>query len=83
MCPSPSVPAGPMEAFVIDQIRSMGSEREACFERSWNALSSSEQHQLIRQLTQQVVYDGRTGQVSITVDANEMRRLTSEALDRS
>jgi len=79
MCPSPSVPAGPMEAFVIDQIRSLGSERQAGFERSWNTLSSSEQHRLIRQLTQVVVYDGQTGQVAITVDDEEMGKLAQRS----
>jgi len=74
-CPSPSIPAGPMEEFVIDQIGAMGTEHDADFKRSWNTLSSSEQHRLIRRLTRQVVYDGQTGQVSISVDSEKMRSL--------
>ena len=70
-CPSQSVPAPEIERFVIDQIR--GLERnptdpaEMTFGPNWDSLAVGDQARLLRRLVERVDYDGRSGDISITL----------------
>ena len=70
-CPSQSVPAPEIERFVIDQIRGLGRDTalpaEAAFDPVWASLSLCDQARILRLLVERVDYDGRSGDISITL----------------
>jgi recombinase-like zinc beta ribbon protein len=74
-CPSPSVPAGELERFVMDQLRSLGSDPSdppelaqamAGFEPAWAAL------------IERIDYDGRAGTISISLNSAGLAAITSQ-----
>jgi site-specific DNA recombinase len=65
-CPAPSVPAGPVEQLVVEQIHKLGPEaaREDCASL-WGTLPPPEQARLVRLLVERVDHDGAQGKVTI------------------
>ena len=81
-CPSQSVPAARIERFVIDQVRVLGKDTawlaEATFDRVWESLSLGHQARILRRLVERVDYDGRSGDISITLHPAGFAALTAE-----
>jgi len=68
-CPAPSVAAGRIEHLVVQQLRTLGPDPALPvqeFASTWEGMNLSDQVRLLRQLVQQVDYDGPHGKVSIT-----------------
>jgi site-specific DNA recombinase len=85
-CPSRSVPAAEIERFVIDQIRRYGRDTalpaEAIFDPDWDSLSLCDQARILRLLVERVDYDGRSGDISITLHPAGITALTEELVDQ-
>lgn len=75
-CSSPSVPAGEIERFVVEEILQLATERSSgqkplisalqCIAARWEAAGPGEQLGLLRRLVKQVSYNGQAGSVDIT-----------------
>jgi site-specific DNA recombinase len=82
-CPSQSVPAPEIERFVIDQIRGLGTDTAVpaaatTFDPVWESLSLCDQARILRLLVERVDYDGRSGDISITLHPTGLTALTAE-----
>jgi len=70
-CPSKAVPAGAMEQWLLEQIRERVCQAsEGNGAAAWEALSPSEQAQIVPLLIERVDYDGVQGTVAITFHPN-------------
>jgi hypothetical protein len=85
-CPAPSLPAGPIEDLVIQQIRPLApADAAAEFMTVWHALPLAEQARVLRRLVERIDYHAAPQTVSITLHpdsdaalAEELARFTQE-----
>jgi site-specific DNA recombinase len=85
-CPAPSLPAGPIEALVVEQIRKLAPPGAVdTFMAVWQALPLAEQARVLARLVEQVDYHAAQQTVSIafrpdssTALAEELARLAQE-----
>jgi site-specific DNA recombinase len=78
-CPAPSLPAGPIEQLVVEQIRKRCQDAAlGNFEAVWQQLPHAEQVRLVQLLLERVDYDAAQGQVSITFAPAGIPRLAQE-----
>jgi site-specific DNA recombinase len=90
-CPSKAVPAGPIERFVVEQLRNAGNdvaeaERSGgdaratpeAFDAVWPTLTPERQAQLLGRLVQGVAYDGGRQTVAISFRAIGRQALADE-----
>jgi site-specific DNA recombinase len=88
VCPSPSVPAGEIEQFVVEEIRAIGRDAglkgapDALrgFVERWDASAPNERACLLQRLIKQVIYDGQAGNIEITFHQDEIPSIATEAL---
>jgi site-specific DNA recombinase len=86
-CPSPSISAGEIERFVVEQIRSLSRDPLVVAETAqnaeslellpgeWDSISSSEQTRMIHLLIERIDFDGRDGTMSITLHASGIKAM--------
>jgi site-specific DNA recombinase len=71
-CPAPAVPAGPLEALVLAQVRAAAADFAcAAGDPGWLALPPQEQARAVQRWVEQIDYDGVRGLVSIRLRAAE------------
>lgn len=90
-CPSPSISAGEIERFVVEQIRNLSrnplvvaetaqkAESLELLQGEWDRISSSEQARMIHFLIERIDFDGRDGTMSITLHANGIKAMAEGA----
>jgi site-specific DNA recombinase len=77
------VPAPEIERFVLDQIRGLGTDATVptaatTFDPVWESLGLCDQARILRLLVERVDYDGRSGDISITLHPTGLTALTAE-----
>jgi site-specific DNA recombinase len=78
-CPAPSLPAGQVERFVVEQMLRVAQEQENSDGRSppssslparWESLSPHDRVAMVDRLIERIVYDGQGQQISVTFRHN-------------
>ena len=78
-CAAPSLPAGPIEDLVIQQIQPLAPPvRAEAFQAVWQALPLAEQTRLLQRLVERVDYDAAQQTVSIAFRADASTALVEE-----
>jgi site-specific DNA recombinase len=77
-CPSPSLPAGPLEQLVVEQIARRSEAAGANFADVWPTLPPVEQVRVLQLVLQRVDYDGAQSKLALTFDPAGLERLAAE-----
>jgi site-specific DNA recombinase len=81
-CARPSVPAGRMEALVIERVRELASRQVPELGTVWGTLAPRDRQEIVRSVLRRVDYHGERDDVSINVDLEEMPALVRDVLSR-
>jgi site-specific DNA recombinase len=86
-CPSPSLPAGELERYVVEQIHALECNPEMLPEAlpalrmlraQWPTLPAREQARYLRHLIERVEYDGEQGSIAITFQEDGFQSLAEQ-----
>jgi hypothetical protein len=90
VCPSPSIPAGEIEQFVVEEIRAIGRDAEiegapsAALREcagAWDTTAPHEQAGLLQRFVIRVIYGRQAGNIDITFHQDEIPSMATEALN--
>jgi hypothetical protein len=78
-CPSKSIPAGPIERLVLEQIAKLVPKRDGAEAEPFSlTLTPPEQVRLVQLLVERADYDGAKGKVSMTFRPEGIQTLAEE-----
>ena len=81
-CPTKAISAGPIEDYVVDQVRSLAAKEHAeaseALTPTWPSMIPRDQAKLLSLLIQSITYDGGTGKLAIHFHPEGFERLVDE-----